>query len=292
MQRSSILLWWTRLTWAALAVVAPPAWGAALATQSRPVQLTAGVLAWTAWGVGLIALAALSTVSLTIARLICTMAVPAAVVVAVHEPGVWALAALVIGAASAVGVLSAEVAMACVRASAYGAEERFPLRPPAPFIAPMVLAWAVLTAAWLVGPLTLAARSWVLGGVLSAVAITAAVVLGRRFHRLTRRWLVLVPAGIVIHDHLLLAETVLIRRHDLSGLQLATGGPDAIDLTGMTWGAAVQIDLREPQVLIPRVGGRAGDAPTPVRVRTVVLAPSRPGALLSAARRVRLTRGA
>lgn len=216
------------------------------------------------------------------------MAVPASVAVAVHEPTAWAIAAVVVSVAAAVGVMSAEFAMACVQASAYGAEQRFPLRPPAPFIAPMVLAWSVLTTVWLVGPLALAAQAWILGGALSTVAVVAAVVLGRRFHRLTRRWLVLVPAGVVLHDHLLLVETVLIRRHDLSGLHLATSGPDAIDLTGLTWGAAVQMDLREPQVLIPRVGGRGPEASKPVRVRTVVLAPSRPGALLSAARSARV----
>lgn len=288
MKRSIILVWWTRLTWAALALVAPQAWGAALASHSRPVQLTAGVLAWTTWGATLIALAALSTVSLTLTRLVTTVAVPAGAVVAVHEPSGWAVAALAMTIAAAMGAMSAEFAMACVQASAYGAEERFPLRPPAPFVAPMVLAWSVLATAWLVGPLALAARAWLLGGALSTVAVVAAVVLGRRFHRLTRRWLVVVPAGLVLHDHLLLVETVLIRRHDLTGLHLAAGGPDAIDLTGLTWGAAVQIDLREPQVLIPRVGGRGPEASTPVRVRTVVVAPSRPGALLSAARRVRI----
>lgn len=288
MKRSSILVWWTRLTWAALAVVAPPAWGEALSAHSTAVQRTAGALGWVAWGAALVAVAALSTVSLTVARLVITMAVPASVVVAAHEPGGWAMAAVVLSAGAAVGVLSAEFAQASVQASAYGAEERFVLRPPAPFVAPMALAWLVLTAAWLVGPLALAARAWLLGGMVTAAAVVLSVVLGRRFHRMTRRWLVFVPAGVVLHDHLLLAETVLITRKDVQGVQLAAGGPDAIDLTGLTWGAAVQVDLREPQVVIPRLAGKGPEASKPVRVRTILVAPSRPGALLSAAREVRL----
>lgn len=269
-------------------MVAAPAWSDALADHSAPVRLTAGIVGWTAWGAALIAVAAMSSISLTVSRLIITIAVPATVIVAIHEPSVWSVASVVVAGAAAVGVMSAEFARAQVQASAYGAEERFPLRPPAPFVAPMVLAWVVLAAAWLVGPLALAARSWILGSVVSAAAVLLSVVLGRRFHRMTRRWLVLVPVGLVLHDHLLLAETVLMRRNDLIGLRLAAGGPDAIDLTGLTWGAAVQIDARDPQVVIPRVAGQGPEASRPVSVRTIVIAPSRPGQLLAAARRTRL----
>jgi hypothetical protein len=282
------LVWWTRVMWAAVALVAPPAWGDALATHSTPVRVTAGVVGWTAWGLGLVALVALSTATLTIGRLVLTMAVPAQIVVAVHEPGGWPVLAVAASVAAAVGVMSAEFAQASIQASAYGAEERFPLRLPTPFIAPIVLAWLVLTTLWLIGPLTLAARSWWVGVPTSAAAVGLSVVLGRRFHRLTRRWLVLVPAGIVLHDHLLLAETVLLKRNDLRGVQLACGGPDPIDLTGLTWGAAVQVDLVQPQVVIPRLAGSDPRAMRPASVRTIVIAPSRPGQLLSAARLARL----
>jgi hypothetical protein len=108
---------------------------------------------------------------------------------------------------------------------------------------------------------------------------------------MTRRWLVMVPAGVVVHDPLLLAETLLLRRHDLEGVGLATGDPEAVDLTGLTWGAAVQIDAREPQVVIPhppRAKGAETPTPHPVRVRSIVVAPSRPGQVMAAARRARL----
>lgn len=281
-------MWWVRVTWVALAVVAATAWGDALDSQDHAVQLTAAVGGWLVWGATMVALAALSTVSLTVARLTVSLAVPAQLVVAIHTPGGWAVAAVALAVAAAVGVFSAEFAQACVQASAYGAEERFPLRPPAPFLAPMVLAWAVLATAWLVGPLSLAAGAWVRGSVFTAMAVGVSVVLGRRFHRMTRRWLVLVPAGLVVHDPLLLVETVLLRRHQLSGVRLAVGGPEAIDLTGLTWGAAVQIDTAEAQPVIPRTAGRGAEAARPAWVRTLVVAPSRPGQVLAAARRARL----
>lgn len=286
-----MIVWWTRLTWVALGVVSSVAWGEALATRSESVRLTTAVVGWTVWGVALVALAALSTLSLTVARLTVSLAVPAQIVAAIDTPGSWAVVAVALACACAVGVMSADFARACVQASAYGAEERFPLRPPAPFLAPMVLAWAVLAAAWLVGPLTLAAGRWAWGVPTSAVAVALAVVLGRRFHRMTRRWLVMVPAGVVVHDPMLLAETLLLRRNDLEGLRLAGGDPEAVDLTGLTWGAAVQIDAREPQVVIPhlpRSKGDDGKTPRPIRVRSIVVAPSRPGQVLMAARRARL----
>ena len=49
------------------------------------------------------------------------------------------------------------------------------------------------------GPLLLAARSWVAGALCSAVAVAGAVLVGPRWHRLSRRWFVLVPAGVVVH---------------------------------------------------------------------------------------------
>lgn len=283
----SIIVWWVRLVWAALAVAAAPAWGDALASSSSAVQATAAAGAWLVWGVALVAAAALSTVSLTVARLAMTVAVPAQITVAIHTPGGWAVAAVALSVAAAVAVMSAEFAQACVQASAYGAEERYPLRPPAPFVAPMAIAWSVLAAAWITGPLSLAAGSWIPGIALSAVAVTATVVLGRRFHRMARRWMVLVPAGVVVHDPLLLAETVMVRRNELVGVRLASDTASALDLTGLTWGAAVQIDAREPQPVVTRGGGQDG-GPKAQRAQAILVAPSRPGLVLSAVRRARL----
>ncbi len=286
-----VIVWWTRLAWVALGVVGSVAWGDALATRADAVRLTAAIGGWALWGLALAAMAALSTLSLTLARLTVSLALPAQIVVAVDTPGVWAVVAVALAATCVVTAMSAEFARACVQASAYGAEERFPLRPPAPFLAPMVLAWAVLATAWLLGPLSLAAGRWALGLPVSAVAAVLTVVLGRRFHRMTRRWLVMVPAGVVVHDPLLLAETLLLRRNVLEGVRLASGDPEAVALTGLTWGTAVQIDAREPQVVIPHLPRTTDDqpsAPRPIRVRSIVVAPSRPGQVLVSARRARL----
>ena len=87
-------------------------------------------------------------------------------------------------------VFSGEFGEHLVQASAYGDEQRYPLRPPLAFLVPAVVSWCVLCACAVVGPLALAARAWVPGVLLTAAAVALGWFLGRRFHRLARRWLV------------------------------------------------------------------------------------------------------
>ncbi len=99
------------------------------------------------------------------------------------------------------------------------------------------------------------------GGVLlaaSAVATPAAV---RALHGLARRWLVFVPAGVVVHDLQTLGEAVLFPRTSVAALAVAEGDPPAgvLDLTRGTVGLALQLDLREPLPVSPRQGRRAVD---------------------------------
>ena len=63
----------------------------------------------------------------------------------------------------------------------------------------------------------------------------------RRWHKLSRRWFVLVPTGVVVHDHLVLAETLMMRRNEVVGLRLAPADTEALDLTGPAAGHAVEV---------------------------------------------------
>jgi hypothetical protein len=154
-----------------------------------------------------------------------------------------------------------------------------------PYIVPAVVSWAVLCACAIAGPLALAARAWAVGVPLSIAAAGLAWFLGRRFHRLARRWLVVVPAGFVIHDHVVLAETAMFPRGSVASVALALAGTEAADLTGLAAGHAMEIALHgtETVVLAPT---RAAPGGTALHVRAVLLAPSRPGrALVAAAER-------
>ena len=93
-----------------------------------------------------------------------------------------------------------------MQASAYGAERRFGLRPPLGYLIASAVSWLLTVAALIVAPLALAAAAWLPGVAGLLVAVVGLLAGPRRWHQLTRRWLVLVPAGAVVHDPVVLAR--------------------------------------------------------------------------------------
>ena len=282
----AIALWGARLAWLLLAVLGGAALGDSLQTRSRAVQLTGTIGLWALWAAVALAMAIPSVVGLTTIRTI----TPAALVAAglAGATGAGAVDTIVCAALAAVAtafVFSGEFGEACAQASAYGDERRFILRAPAPFLLPMVVSWCALCAAAATGPLLVAAASWSSGVALTTVAMVLAWFLGRRYHRLSRRWLVLVPAGVVVHDHLVLAETAMFQKLSVIGIGLALADTEAADLTGPAGGNAIEVTLSEMPtvVLAPSRSKPAGSA---LHVRAVLVAPTRPGrALVEAAAR-------
>jgi hypothetical protein len=287
MAPGNVVVWAARAVWLAIALLGGEAFGDALTERSRPVQLTATVLLWVLWGAVALALLVSSTVSLTVVRTI----VPGALVVAIlatvtGADSVDAVVAIGLVVVMVALVGSGELGETFAQASAYGDERRFVLRPPVPFLVPAVVSWLVLCACAIAGPLSLASGAWGIGVPVTAAAVVLSWFLGRRFHRLSRRWLVLVPAGLVVHDHVVLAETAMFRRAGIESVGLALVDTQAADLTGPAAGHAVEIRLREPDtvVLAPT---RAKPGGTALHVRAVLVAPTRPGrALTAAAQRV------
>ena len=94
-------------------------------------------------------------------------------------------------------VWSAPLGAHHIQAGAYGAERRFPLRPPVGYLIASGIAWLIV-----VGLAAIAVRSSsTIGGIAAGLgALTLAVGSAPRWHRLARRWLVLVPTGLVVHD--------------------------------------------------------------------------------------------
>ena len=56
-----------------------------------------------------------------------------------------------------------------------------------------------------------AMRLMALEGIAMGVAVVVGAVLWRTYHRFALRWLVLVPAGVVVHDPVVLGETLMVR---------------------------------------------------------------------------------
>lgn len=283
--------WPARLTWVALPLLLGASLGEALDERSLAVARTVAGLAWATWAGVLVAVLLPTTVSLTALRI----ATPAAMALAA-----WGAAAGDAEAADAVAVAGAAVAIvaafspltgdAFVDGSAYGHERRFALRvPPTLVVGPIPLAWVGAVAGPAAGALLLAARQWLAGALVLAVGVPIAAVCIRALHGLARRWVVLVPAGLVLHDPHGLSEAVLFPRATITSLGPARAGDpvDRRDLTQGALGLALELVLDEPVAIAPRRRGRRVEVE---EVRRLTLTPSRPGALLAeaATRRVPL----
>lgn len=281
MKSQTLIVWALRATWAVLPVVAGPALDAALSGRSGPVQVTVSTGLWLAWAAGLVATLVPTTVALTVIRLLAPGAVAAALWAWIAGASSGRTALAVAGACLVVLLaMSAELGRMFVQGSAYGDEARFPLRPPAWLLAVLPLLWAIMAAGVVAGPTLLAARQWIAGGAAIAAGWPLALLFARRLHRLSGRWLVIVPAGIVLHDDMALADTLLLRRAQVRRVTLARVDTDATDLTVGAVGMAVEIDLAEVVALAP-----ARDRLQPDRrvtpAEAMLVSPTRPGAVLA-----------
>jgi hypothetical protein len=277
--------WVVRLTWTVLPFAAGPALSAALDSHSTAVKVAAAVGLWAVWGAVLVGTLVPYPIGLTALRLAAPAAVGAAVAAALDgHPSAPALAATVLAAAVA---FAPAVGVLYVNGAAYPNERRFPLRPPgALLLGPLPLAWALAVGAPAIAVLLLAARAWIAGAVVAVIGVPVAVVLVRSLHGLSRRWVVFVPAGLVLHDPMTLADPVLFPKKTIETLRPAPADSDSLDLTQRAPGLALELLLREkvPMVLT-RPGNRAGESGSSARL---LFTPTRPGQVLAEAKARRI----
>ncbi len=276
--------WVARIAWVVVAVVGGSAVESAIDGRSSTVAWTAAIGGWGLWAVAALGLAIASVRSLTIVR----VAVPLAMVatIAAGLGGATAVDLVLLGGPAIIALaaaMTAEFGRQWVQASAYGDEERFPLRFPVGAGLAAIVAWILWATALFAGPLLLAAESWIGGVLLTLLAIAGVVLLGPRWHRLSLRWFVLVPAGVVVHDPVVLADTFPLRRAQVASIGLAPADTQAADLTGPASGYAVEITTTESVTAVfaftpAEPNGRA------IHLRSFLIAPSRPGRALRSAR--------
>jgi hypothetical protein len=285
--------WAPAVVWGSLALLAGPAFAAALDPRSRPVQVVASVGLWAIWALVLVGTLVPRTVSLTLLRIACPAALAAAgwAALATPEPGWRDALALGATALATVVALAPGTGAAFVNGSSYGAEVRLPLRPPGPLLlGPIEAAWLAVVAGVVTGPLLLAAGQWAAGGIALVVGLPVAALGTRSLHGLARRWVVFVPAGMVIVDPATLTDSLLVQRRVIANLGPAPADTTARDLTAGALGLALQLDLTEPQTLVPRPTSRGGSVAFE-DVGAVLFTPTRPGRVLAEARAQRLPVG-
>ncbi len=281
-----VILWACRIAWVLLAVVGGSAFSDALDGRTALLRWIAGVALWALFAVCFVAMAVTSTATLTMVRLLLPVGVAVCVIAAASgATAVHAAVALALAAIALVTGFSSEFARIFVQQSAYGDETRLPLRLPVPFILPLTLGWIAAAGPLVSGLLLVGAHEWIAGGVLTVAGVAASRQLRASFHRFSRRWLVFVPSGVVIHDQLVLAETAMVLNTAIVGVGLAPVGSGAADLTGGTTGPRLEVQLAESETFV-----YAADSKNPqgraIHATGVMISPSRPGrALAESARR-------
>ncbi len=127
------------------------------------------------------------------------------------------------------------------------------------------------------------ARSWVVATVATAVLAASVWLLPRRWHQLARRWFVLVPAGAVVHDPVVLADTLMLPRASVASIALDPDGAArrrATDLSGPTPGIGVELRLAGATTAVLAATPREPTGRT-IQFTALVVTPTRPGAVLA-----------
>jgi hypothetical protein len=272
-----------RLAWILVAVIGGSAVESAVDGRSSAIAWTAAIGGWGLWALGALGLAVAAVRSLTVVRVVVPLSLVATI--AAGFGGATAVDLVLLGGPAVIAVaavMTAEFGRQWVQASAYGDEERFPLRFPVGAGLAAIISWLVWAPTAIAGPLLVAAESWIGGVLLCVLAIAGVVVLGPRWHRLTLRWFVLVPAGVVLHDPVVLADTFPLRTAQVASIGLAAADTQAADLTGPASGYALEVATTESVTAVfaftpAEPNGKA------IHLRSFLIAPSRPGRALRSA---------
>jgi len=281
-----VAVWLLRASWASLPFLAGPTLADALHDTDGSFRTSVSIGLWAIWGVTLLATLIPHGVTLTVHRIVAPASLTA-VVWAVFETEVSAGAVIALSATvvASMASLAPNTAAVFVDGSSYGDELRLPLRAPAPLLlGPIPLTWAVTVSGAAVGPLLLADRHWIVGTAAALIGLAAAALGTRALYALARRWVVFVPAGIVLHDLMTLADPQLFRRRDIDRLAPALGDSPARDFSARAAGLLLELQLRaETKVAVRSGGPRRRSRAEPEQLTAFLFAPTQPGRVLVAA---------
>jgi hypothetical protein len=281
-------MWCARIVWALLAITVGGVLADALASWSDAARAVATVLAGVAWAASLLALFVPRPWGLTLLRVTAPCAVLLAVLSTTSTDAGLAVLAITTSVVAAFFALSATVANATGNALAYGDEQRFVLRIPLPLLlGPIPIGVLLVAAGVTAGPIALAAERVPLGIVLCVIGFPLAFAIARSLHALSSRWLVFVPAGIAIVDHLTIVDTVLVRRTQIATFRRTarTEVPaDALDLRLGTLAGGIAIVLAADVTFTRRRGRDAAELIQPSVVLVATVAADAAAALAQARR--------
>jgi hypothetical protein len=264
----------TLAAWVVLGVAAP--WQSLGDSHSNSVAIVLLVWGWTLFLAVAVAILVPSPISLTVTKCVTPLMALGAFIAASPAGIFGSLAALII-------TWSALFGDVMVQGSAYGEETRFALRTPVPYLAPSVVAWALLAGGLIGGTLLSAAQNYVIGAPVLLIGLLLTSTVPRRLHRLSRRWLVIVPAGIVVHDHLVLAETMMSMRSKILSITKVNESGEAVDFTGGIVGPRIAVQLKEAdKVVLSKITAKTLGTLDALHVKAFSFAPRRLDVALAA----------
>ena len=280
--------------WAAMPFSLGAAIDSALTEDVTQRQAWASIAFWIVWGFVLGCLILKRPWGLTMMRVLAPAMLPA--LFAAHfysriSTGIFVVA-LVHAAVVSLLALLPETGNVMVDGISYGDEKRFLLRiPSAILVGPLALVWGIVILSASSGPICIVSGNWRIGVPALAIGWPIAVFGCRAMHQLAPRWIVFVPNGFVIHDHLATREPFLLRRQDIISLGPAPADADikaegVVDVSQFALGPVLQVTLHGEVEVVPRSRGVSE-----VKwAKMVLFSPTRPGAVLQEARLRRLVR--
>lgn len=285
MVRTDLELWLFRGLWLILPFTVGSIIGDALVDSSDVARNIIIAAAWIIWAVNMVAIMVPRTQTLTLIRIVVPMVIPAAIWAALESPDIElaTIVALVAAVAVTVFALRSTVGDLLVDGSSYGDESRFLLSTPGPILlGPVFILWALMAAGLLIGPVALAHGRWPIGVIAAVIGIGTAIVAVPIFDRLSNRWIVFVPAGVVLHDKTVLREPQLFDHLTISEFGPApVSGPDH-DLTLGALGLALRVRLTEPSSIVENA---RTDTLELTQITGFIFSPNRPGAVVAEAKR-------
>jgi len=288
---SSVAQWLMVAFWVAAPFTTGELIDRTLVEASGQFRSTVAVGAWTLWTATLTAALVRRPVTLTSIRLAMSGATVAAVwsaLVADDVATTVMVAGVVVPTCASLVSMSSTIGAMFIDGASYGHERRFSLRPPAAILfGPAPLAWAATIFGVSVGPLLLAAEEWAWGAIATVVGVPVSAAAARALHGLTRRWLVFVPAGAVVHDFMTTREPFLMMRNTIASFGPASSdselaGDELLDATQRAAGIVVMIGLEKTVETVPLPA--KGDTARLRLVNRVAIVPTRPGAAVAEAR--------
>jgi hypothetical protein len=275
-----------RVIWISLPLLCGPSLADSFNDFKLLLRTTVSISLWTFWVLILLSTLIATPISLAIIRIGAPAAAALSLWSALETSGsVSGIIGLAASAIAACVALSAPLGDRFSDGASYGDERRFLLRAPGPVLLLLgPLAWLTSVAGLTVGPILLLNKNFLFGSLISLCGFPLAALASNAIYQLGKRWLVLVPAGILLHDHLSVGDPTLIPRNQLANFSPAKVETNALDLSQNSFGLSLEIKCLTPLSMMLRTGTRKTTNETSI-IESFLINPVRPNVLLAEAQK-------